>query len=146
MADNKAPAIQSHPVTQAGETAPDVVVLPNKKVRARFKWRPYEGGTQYTTETVFDYSRCTEEQILLLAQDSATIKLQAMLRRAAAGSPTQTVDTKAFAQVDVLADIVSARSVKADPVAAAILALRKAGADEATIKATAAALAKIKKA
>lgn len=131
------PSASQNKPAPAGETTADVVYLGNKRVKARFKWRPFDGGPQYTKEAVFDYSKCTEEQVFMLAQDSATIKIQAKLRQAAALGK---VDPKLFDEVNVLQDVIT--STKGDPKAAAILALRKAGASEATIAAAIADLNK----
>lgn len=122
------------PSAPANETPADVVYLGNKRVKARFKWRPHADGPQYTHEAVFDYSKLTEEQLFMLAQDSATIKLQAKLRNAAAAAPGGKLDPRLYQTVDVLADVVTAS--RSDPIAQMVLAMRKAGVDEKTIEAS----------
>jgi hypothetical protein len=134
--------------SQANEEANeigDTQYLGGKKVRRRFKWRPYQNAPEQTKDAIFDFSRCTEEQVIILAMYGATVKAQALLRTAANSAPSLKVDPNYLKEIDVLRDIVSAASVKQDPIAAAILALRKAGASEEVIKAAAENLAKAKK-
>ena len=137
MVDKTPAAVPSKPATQVGESTPDVVYLGAKKVRARYKVRAYGDGPQYTTETVFDYSGVTEEQLYFLANASVVIKAQARLRDQLAANPK--FDPTSFKTVDVLKDIVTANATK-DPVAAAVLAARKAGADDKTVEALRVAL------
>lgn len=123
------PAV-ANAATQAAETA-DVVYLGNKRVRARYKVRPEANGPQYTVDTVFDYGKCTEEQIVLLANANVVIKTQARLRDQLAANPK--LDLATFKTVDVLSDVVTA-SANRDPVAAAVLQARKAGVSEKVVE------------
>lgn len=144
-ADAKTPATSpAQPAKPEGGESSDMVYLGSKKVRNRFNWRPSSEGPKYTKESVFDFSGCTEEQVLFLAMYGATVKIQAQLRTAANSSPNLKVDPKLFDEVNVLNDIILS-TAKADPTAVAIHALRKAGASEAVIQAAAADLAKAKK-
>lgn len=115
----------------ANDSQPDVVYLGNKRVRAKYTWRAYAGGPQYTTETIFDYGKCTEEQILLLANGNVVIKTQSKLREQIAANPK--FDPSSLKTVDVLTDVVTASATK-DPVAAAVLQARKAGVSEKTVE------------
>lgn len=144
MATPSAKTADVKAATQADENA-DMVYLGGKKVRSRFKWRPSSNGPEFTKESTFDFSGCTEEQVLFLAMYGAKVKVQAILRNLANANPSGKVDPRLYDNVNVLQDIVNAVSAKADPVASAIAALRRAGADETLIKQTADALAKAKK-
>lgn len=119
----------------AESQAADMVYLGAKKVRRKFTWRPFRDGPEYTKDAVFDFSGCDEKQLLFLAMYGATVKIQAQLREAANLTKDLKVDPKLYEKVDVLQDVVLASSARKDPDAAAILALRRAGASEAVVQA-----------
>jgi len=114
------------------ETGRDLVFLGNKKVKANYTWRPHKNGKEEAKTSLFDFGSVTEEQLITLAMYACKVKVQAQLRDMANVDPTKPVPSNAFATVDVRKDIIEATS-KADPVARAIQALRRAGASDAVV-------------
>ena len=134
MVPSTAKAAQSG--TPADETQPSTSLefLGNKRVKAIYAWRPYEGGPKNTKTSIFDFSGVSEEQLLSLAMYAVKVKVQAVLRDAQNADPKKPLDAKMLATVDVLKDVVQATSAKADPVAMAIRQLRRAGATDAMVE------------
>ena len=122
-------------MTKADENAPAALVFVKPKiVRATYAWRAYDGAERNTKESLFDFTAVTEEQLITLAMYAVKVKVQSVLRDAANSDPSRKIDPKLLSTVDVLKDVVQASAVKKDPVAQAILALRRAGATEDMVR------------
>jgi hypothetical protein len=126
-----APQKASVDAASAAETA--MTVVSKRKVEATYKWRPFENGPVASKTSVFDFTNCTEEQIMLLAMYGAKVKIQAALRDLANADPNRQIPTDTFKTVDVLNDVINTSRKAVDPKARAIAALRRLGVDAETI-------------
>ncbi len=104
-------------------------VIGDKVVKATYTFR-LDGKTKdrYSITTVFDYSNCTDAEILELATASVRITTQAKLRAMGDGALNHGV----YEKVDVKSDILDTTKREIDPIQSAIRALvRATGMDEA---------------
>jgi hypothetical protein len=118
-----------------GETRKRLLeVVPNTRtVRATYTFKVDAKSTdEYPVESVFDFSGCTDEEILILASSSVRITIQAKLR--AMGDVATNIDT--FANVDVKTDVLNSARLPVDETLKTIRQLaRVTGITEAAARA-----------
>jgi len=103
-----------------------------KKVNATFTFAASKGATEYPVESVFDFSSCTQAEILILAASSVRITIQAKLR--ALGD--KALDPTTYAIVDVKSEVVETQRTQVDETVKTIRQLAKAtGMTEAAARA-----------
>lgn len=108
----------------ADETAKrEMEVLDNSRVRSAYTFRKDENSKdRYPITTVFDFSNCSQAEILELATASVRITLQAKLRAMGDGA----LNPDVYAKVDVKSDILDTTRSQVDPMTSAIRALIRA--------------------
>ena len=101
-----------------------------KHAQVAFSVRAKEGDPRHVLTCDIDYSKCSQAEIMELAQRAVTIDLQRQWRVLAAtkGSTAKTVNP--FAKVDVKTAVIDATRKAATPMSRAMSALSKMSAAE----------------
>jgi hypothetical protein len=112
------------PIGADEKVSKTVDVIGPDKVKAVYTFKTSERSSDvYRKETVFDFTGCSESDLLFLATATCRITVQRKLREL---SEAEMLDPATFAVVNVKADIVDAKRQSADEMTKAIRALKRA--------------------
>lgn len=111
----------------------ETTVRDQNTVFTKYAVRRSDKSPRYEKETVFDFSGCSREDLMVLAMYGCKVKIQSNLRSL---SEEEFLKSTNYAKVDVFLEIVNAERRQTDPITNAIRALMKAaGIDEKTARA-----------